>query len=177
MDRGNWWATVHGGLKSWTWLNTHTLFSGAQGWGLDARENDECANEGRGLVYEGKSYQPNTGISEEGILRSWSSSCFLKGADETHFLMLPNSAFYMYIHTLDTQDLADQIWPTTCFCKLNLLQHGHAHLFVSVTASVCFIWQNWRKKWAPELERLPSYCLIESCWSLFFIHLYLDRKM
>ena len=27
---------------------------------------------------------------------------FLKGADETHFLMLPNSAFHMYIRTLDT---------------------------------------------------------------------------
>ena len=24
MDRGAWWATVHGVTKSWTWLSTHT---------------------------------------------------------------------------------------------------------------------------------------------------------
>ena len=24
MDRGAWWATVHGATKSWTWLNAHT---------------------------------------------------------------------------------------------------------------------------------------------------------
>ena len=149
-----------------------TLFSGAQGWGLDARENDECANEGHGLVYEGKLYQPNTGLSEEGILWSWSSSCFLKGADETHFLMLPNSAFHMYIRTLDT-------WQT----KSDLL-----HVFVNSIywnmampiplfqrLHVRFLWQNWWKKWAPKLERFPSCFLIESCWSLFFIHLYLGR--
>ena len=25
MDRGAWWATVHGTMKSWTWLNNLTL--------------------------------------------------------------------------------------------------------------------------------------------------------
>ena len=25
MDRGVWWATVHGITKSWTWLSTHAL--------------------------------------------------------------------------------------------------------------------------------------------------------
>ena len=24
MNRGAWWATVHGVIKSWTWLSTHT---------------------------------------------------------------------------------------------------------------------------------------------------------
>ena len=24
MDRGAWWATVHGTTESWTWLNAHT---------------------------------------------------------------------------------------------------------------------------------------------------------
>ena len=49
--------------------HVHTFLRGT-GMRADARENDECANEGHGLVYEGKLYQPNTGLSEEGIL--WS---------------------------------------------------------------------------------------------------------
>ena len=27
MERGAWWATVHGAAKSWTQLSTHTHFS------------------------------------------------------------------------------------------------------------------------------------------------------
>ena len=26
MDRGSWWATVHGAAKSWTQLNNYTLY-------------------------------------------------------------------------------------------------------------------------------------------------------
>ena len=32
MDRGAWWATVHGVVKSWTWLNTYRHIYGLPWW-------------------------------------------------------------------------------------------------------------------------------------------------
>ena len=43
-----------------------------------------------------------------------------------------------YVHTY-TWYLADQIWPTTCFRKFNLLEHGHAHSFISAAACALFM--------------------------------------
>ena len=73
MDRGAWWATVHGVTKSWTWLNMHTHT-------YDLKDVTVCPVDlgeepGRGLKVGASQKEARmAGGQEEGSLGFWGFS-------------------------------------------------------------------------------------------------------